>query len=70
MKFQLVIEADVKRLVLIPDSTAEALLLGSICDPNMVLADADQRVVHAKVTAVGTADRTPYRKVKELHVEL
>lgn len=68
MKFELNITSGGKRLVLIPDDAAEASLLATICDPNTLGDSQDEKKVRAKV--IGTSDRAPYRKVKELHIIL
>ena len=71
MKFQLIVEATEKRLVLIPENPAEAVLLGTICDPNETSMNSDAGGRRdATVTVKPTDDRIPYRKVKELHILL
>ena len=68
MKFELNITPSGKRLVLIPEDAAEAAILATICDPNTIGDSQDEKEVRAKV--IGTSDRAPYRKVKELHIVL
>lgn len=69
MKFQLVIEAAEKRLVLIPESPGETLMLGSICDPNSRHTEhSESKSVSIHVEA--SDDRAPYRKVKSLVITL
>lgn len=72
MKFQLVIEATEKRLVLVPENQSEAVLLGTICDPNAPNMNSDLKDVSkgAVIIAKVSDDRIPYRKVTELHIIL
>lgn len=71
MKFEFVITARDKRLVLIPEDASEALLLGTVCDPNgQSHIDDNGARKEAVITVKASNDRVPYRKVVELYITL
>lgn len=68
MKFQLLMENDTKKIVLVPENQNEALFLGTIVDPNRIAHDSGDDTTTARVTAEVSSDRAPYRKVVKLNI--
>ena len=67
MKFQLVIEPDGQRLLLIPENTGEQQILASIAgEPPVMDRPAPSR--SALVGAEWSGDRTPYKKLVKLRI--
>ena len=71
MKFQLVIEQDNKRLILLPENPGESQILASLLPltPNEVSVDNRVRPAIAEVEAEWSSDRTPYKKLLKMKVK-
>lgn len=71
MKFQLVIEPDSQRLILLPENSGEQQILASLYgDPPLGSTPApSERSRGATIEAEWSTDRAPYKKLLKLRIK-